>query len=120
MPSGNGKLIVPGMKTLQERLAWARSRAGRSQEEVAEFIGIKQSSYSDLERGKTQRSKYTAEIAHFLGVNAYWLATGEGDPDPAPHSEVAALFSQLTEEDQRALIRSAQGLLASSSRNEDR
>lgn len=107
------------MKTLQDRLVWARDRAGKTQQDVADFIGVKQASYSELETGKTQRSKYVAEIAHFLGVNAYWLATGKGRPTDAPSGQVNAIFYQLEKEDQETLVRIAEGLAASRSHAKD-
>ena len=64
--------------TLQHRLKFARKRAKKSQAAVAEAVGISQPTYSDLERGESQGTTLLPQIAFFLGVNAYWLATGRG------------------------------------------
>lgn len=67
------------MSELSTRLKESRLKAGKSQAEVAEAVGIKQPTYQALESGKTQKSAYLPQIAKFLGVDAYWLQTGEGD-----------------------------------------
>lgn len=67
------------MSDLSTRLKESRLKAGKSQAEVAEAVGIKQPTYQALESGKTQKSAYLPQIAKFLGVDAYWLQTGEGD-----------------------------------------
>ncbi len=65
----------------KDRLVSAREAAGKTQAQVADHIGMKQPSYSDLETGKSNSSTKNAQIADFLGVNALWLATGEGTRD---------------------------------------
>lgn len=66
--------------TLQERLLEARKISGYSQQQVADKIGMKQPTYSALEKsgGGSKRTTFLPEIAFVLGVRAYWLATGEG------------------------------------------
>lgn len=91
--------MLLAMKSLQERLRWAREKAGLSQKEVAEFIGVQQPSYSELETGETKRSKYTAELAHLLSVNAYWLATGKGSREPALDSEISQILAGASKDD---------------------
>jgi transcriptional regulator with XRE-family HTH domain len=82
-----------------QRLRDARERAGLTQEQVADSVGIRQSTLADLER-KGTRSGYIAQLATLYGVSAHWLATGAestGDlPDqiaevraPNPSSEGA-------------------------------
>jgi transcriptional regulator with XRE-family HTH domain len=62
------------------RLRWARDLAGVTQVDLARQVGCGQALISKLERQKTKGSGKTAELAHWLGVDAYWLATGEGGP----------------------------------------
>lgn len=64
------------MSDLSTRLKESRLKAGKSQAEVAEAVGIKQPTYQALEKGKNQKSAYLAQIAQFLNVDAYWLQTG--------------------------------------------
>ncbi|WP_232430727.1 helix-turn-helix domain-containing protein [Burkholderia ubonensis] len=68
------------MYTLADRLKWARSRAGLSQEELGEKAGVSQSTIGNLEAGTRNSARRLPQIAAVLGVNALWLAEGEGEP----------------------------------------
>ncbi|MBP2666958.1 MAG: peptidase [Firmicutes bacterium] len=70
------------MKTLAERLIWARTQKGLSQSELAKAAGVAQSTIGNLEAGIRLSSRKIAAIASVLGVNALWLAEGKGDPIP--------------------------------------
>lgn len=63
---------------LKDRLKLARKNAKKSQADVANAIKITQSAYSQLETGRVDSSSHLPSIAKFLGVDAYWLQTGEG------------------------------------------
>lgn len=65
------------MSDLAIRLKEARTKAGKSQYEVAEAVGIKQPTYQALESGKSLKSAFLPLIAKYLGVDAYWLTTGK-------------------------------------------
>lgn len=67
------------MSDLSTRLKESRIRAGKSQAQIADAVGMKQPSYQALESGKNQKSAFLTEIARELGVDAYWLQTGEID-----------------------------------------
>ncbi|HAB69387.1 MAG TPA: peptidase S24 [Acinetobacter nosocomialis] len=67
------------MSDLATRLKAARLKAGKSQYEVAEAVGIKQPTYQALETGKSLKSAFLPLIAKYLGVDAYWLTTGESE-----------------------------------------
>lgn len=62
----------------KERLKQARKHARLTQTELGTAVGIDQTSISDLERGKSQSTSFIAEIAKACGVDALWLATGQG------------------------------------------
>jgi phage repressor protein C with HTH and peptisase S24 domain len=62
---------------LKDRLKEARKKAGKSQKDVVEAIGITQSALSQLETGRVDSSSHLPAIANFLGVDAYWLQTGD-------------------------------------------
>ena len=64
--------------TLQERLKAARKEAGKTQKQVANAIGMRQPTYSELETGKSLGSKRLPEIADYLNVIALWLSSGKG------------------------------------------
>lgn len=72
---------------LKDRLKTARKKAKKSQLDVAEAIGITQGAYSQLETGRVDSSSHLATIAKILGVDAYWLQTGEGSDETLDSSE---------------------------------
>lgn len=64
------------MSTLAERLKASREDRGWSQPELATRTKISQSFIGALETGRQKSSKWLPEIAHTLGIDAYWLKTG--------------------------------------------
>ncbi|MFW1636049.1 XRE family transcriptional regulator [Acinetobacter oleivorans] len=65
------------MSTQSKRLKEARLKAGLSQKQVADAVGMKQPSYSYLEQNPGAGSALLPEIAKVLNVDPYWLRTGE-------------------------------------------
>lgn len=53
-----------------------------TQRELAEKVGIKQPTLSELENGDSAGSAYLPLIAAALGVNALWLQSGKGAKYP--------------------------------------
>ncbi len=72
----------------KDRLKAARKHARLSQVELAKQVGIDQTSISDLERGKSKSTSYTAQIAAACGVSAIWLADRKGEMLDYDHSAV--------------------------------
>ena len=70
--------MVKVSDTLGKRLLQARSASGMTQGELAEAVGITQPSYSALERDISKSTSKIGSLARLLGVDAYWLETGEG------------------------------------------
>lgn len=70
------------MKTYGERLSWAMRRAKLDQSELARQVGIKQPSIAHLLSPEAKKSGYTPVIARILKIDAEWLATGRGSPEP--------------------------------------
>lgn len=65
---------------LKDRLKQARNYAGLTQKEIESRIkGLKQSSYSELERGESKSSTKLIELATLFRVDPVWLATGNGE-----------------------------------------
>lgn len=64
--------------TLAARLVQARRIAELQQDFVAKSVGMSQQSYSDLETGKSKSTVRIGSLAQVLGVDAYWLETGNG------------------------------------------
>lgn len=61
-----------------KRLRSAREHAGLTQPKLAGKVPMAQSTLAAAETSG-DGSRLTAQIAHACRVNAYWLATGEGD-----------------------------------------
>jgi SOS-response transcriptional repressor LexA len=66
------------MKTLGERLRYARNLRGMSQDDLFDASGVKQGTISKLERGDQSRTTFTPELAKALNVPHDWLTTGSG------------------------------------------
>ena len=64
------------MKTLADRLKSAREKAGLSQAQLGEKIGLSQQSVAKIENGETQQPRKIKEIAFALGVTQRWLQLG--------------------------------------------
>lgn len=67
------------MNTLQDRLIYARKLADKTQGEIAEAVGMSQSNYSQLEKGKVMSSTALPQLANALGVDVNWLITGNAN-----------------------------------------
>lgn len=94
--------------TLADRLVQARTGIGLSQEDVAKSAGMTQQSYSDLERGVSKRSTRIGSLSHVLGVDAYWLETGNGRPGQVPNEPRVGALDLCGDEDIMALVALAQ------------
>ena len=66
------------LKTLSDRLNYALRRLNISQTKLAKGINVKPQNIQFLCSSQTEKSKFTSEIAKFLGINFEWLATGKG------------------------------------------
>jgi len=71
-----------------------------TQGQVADAVGIKQSTYSNLEKTPGKRSIYIVEIALALGVEPKWLATGRGPvhrvaSNDGLHQRIAGLVDEI-------------------------
>ena len=65
----------------KDRLRLAREKANLTQAQLAELVGMTQTTISDLERGKSSGTSFAARIANVCGVSALWLESGEGEED---------------------------------------
>lgn len=87
----------------KDRIKAARKHAKLTQAALADAVGIKQASISELETGKSQSSTYNATIAKACGVDAVWLESGRGSmlgaktgTAPSPSEADYALIPQYT------------------------
>lgn len=65
-------------KEFKDRLIESRKEANLTQAQIADKVGMSQPAYNHLETGKNQASAHLPQIAFYLGVRPYWLATGKG------------------------------------------
>jgi transcriptional regulator with XRE-family HTH domain len=66
------------MSSLAQRMRACREAKSWTQPELAKKAKVTQSFIGALEAGNQKTSGYLPEIAHALGVDAYWLKTGFG------------------------------------------
>lgn len=66
--------------SIGERIRAARKVAGMSQKALADKVGMKQPTLSELETGESAGTTYLPSIAAALGVNPLWLERGTGSP----------------------------------------
>lgn len=75
--------------TFGQRVRIARTRAGLSQRQLADAIGVRSQQaidYIENPKNAAQASRYTSEIARATGVDSGWLAREDG---PSPDNNVA-------------------------------
>lgn len=91
-----------------ERLKKLRNLLGLSQKEFAEGIGIKQSSYSLIEKGQRPLAdRYIKSICMAYDVNEKWLLTGQ-EPifaNTQLKKELMDIFCQLSEPSQEYALK---------------
>ncbi|WP_054064762.1 XRE family transcriptional regulator [Pseudomonas asplenii] len=81
---------------LKDRLKKARKDAGLTQAELADRVGIKQASVSEIERGLTRTSGYLVQLAQVCGVDPVWLSEGTGAPEPTRPASNATMLGPIS------------------------
>jgi transcriptional regulator with XRE-family HTH domain len=72
--------ILSGMEyTLGQRLKIAREHAGKSQAQLAEDVGIRQSAISRIERDEALTTGFASRLAKACGVRTDWLSEEDGE-----------------------------------------
>lgn len=96
---------------ISERLKAVRKRIGKTQQELADALNLKQNTIATYEMGRTIPSDRTiADICRLYNVNEDWLRTGEGEMflDLPPDKELDEIFAQIRVSDDatiKAIIR---------------
>lgn len=80
---------IRDMRTLAERLTWAREQKKLTQEGLAKLSGVSQGTIGNLESGFRQSARKIVDIALALDVDPIWLANGSGEPKPAAAASAA-------------------------------
>lgn len=89
------------MSTIGSRIKEARTALGWSQVQLAEEVGVSQSSIGNIESGLRQRPRELVSIAKALRVSPEWLETGKG---PRTEPDVLKLAGTDAEPSVRALL----------------
>lgn len=99
---------------LGARIRQRRKEFRLTQLELAQLIGVNQSTIQSLEARDTKKSEHEAALAEVLGVTLNWLRTGSGPkyPPAAAVQEPAAPYSagETLSHRQRTLIDKLLGL----------
>ncbi len=85
---------------LSTRVRTARVRAGMSQAELAEALGVSRSAVGNWEAAKGRvfpSSERLSELALATGVSYEWLATGRGTPQ-APNEGIPAADAEFVDD----------------------
>lgn len=77
------------MKTLRDRLIYARELRGWSQGELAARAKCSQGTIGNIESGERKTLRNLVEVARALNVSPDWLYDGKG-PKPTKHSTLVA------------------------------
>lgn len=67
------------VKTIGERIKWARERADLTQQQLADKAKVSQGTIGNLESGIRGRPRALLDIAAALELNPAWVETGRGD-----------------------------------------
>lgn len=83
---------LPRLKTLGERVEWARERKGMTQDELSKALGMDQTSISKWEVAGVKNPRKAHQLADILGVPVAWLIYGEENLGKLTAANVDALF----------------------------
>lgn len=81
--------------TYARRLAKAIEDSKQTQAQVAKAAGTTQQVISGIIKRNSAGSLLTAQLARACGVDAYWLATGKGNPHPATGADLSVTALEL-------------------------
>lgn len=73
---------MKNLKTLADRVKYAREKLGLAQNKIAKKVGLTQQSYNKIEKGIILRPRNLEKIAEVLKQTSKWLMFGEDDSIP--------------------------------------
>lgn len=97
-------VLAMANSTLSDRLVWARNRQRMTQDAVATAAGIAQSSYGDLESGRSKSTRHVATLSSVLRVSPMWLERGSGTPDADSVRETGATYRDAVNETELTMV----------------
>lgn len=124
---GTGRPLKPRPTAFGQRLAELRQKAGLSQAQLGEKLGLSQRAIASWEMRETTsfRPEQIAQLADVLDVSVEFLVTGE-EPGkrgrPGPKGKLAEAFEQaakLPRKDQKQVVSVVNALIAQARGSED-
>lgn len=104
-------------KTFGQRLKELREARKLTQDQVAQAVGIKQGSFTQLETGKSKRpsSVTLTRLGRYFEVDPEWLLTGKGQQTPVEtfseaETELILLFRALSKVGQDYILGRAKAI----------
>ena len=84
------------VRQIGRRLTEARDAAGLSQRELADHLGVKESTITKWESGeRSPRGQRVSKLAGILGVSLSWILVGRGVEPSAGNHDIAQLRAEL-------------------------
>lgn len=107
---------------IQDRLVEIRTKRGRTQQDVADFLNVKRQTYGAYERGASLPDAETLRVlADYYHVTADYLLGREEKEKPAARDELLSdpqnreflqLYSLLTPEERQFVLAAIKGFLS--------
>lgn len=96
------------------RLSKALAHSKKKRKALAAALGVSVQAIGQVLNGDTKAmsADNCARAARFLGIDGYWLATGDGDMTDGEEAELLAFFRQLNEKGREHVLASARGMAA--------
>ena len=98
--------LLPVLRTLGERVRWARKRLGLTQKELAAATHMDQTSISAIERDGVENPRNLGQLAQTLHVPHAWLRFGITDLESFTDVQVQAMaaLGKLSADDQQTVL----------------
>jgi transcriptional regulator with XRE-family HTH domain len=93
------KVDPASLKSLGERVAWARVKRELSQPQLAKRAGVSQGAIGNLESGTRKTSRSLVAIANALRASVEWLDSGKGNWEAAK----GTVFDEPTKDEWKLL-----------------
>ncbi len=96
---------LPNLEDLAARIKWARKLKGWSQSNLADRIGVDQTTISQMEDGKINHPRNIVRLGKELGVSPAWLQFGTPEIDKLSKRSIsfALEFENIPETDKKTI-----------------
>lgn len=93
------------LRTLGDRVKWARKERGLSQAALGKAAGVSQGTIGNIEAGIRRQPREIVQIASALDASVTWLSSGKGEWQASSpfQGRKGAVFEDLTDDERRLL-----------------